>query len=92
MENIITELWYGNVRPWEQSNHGDEDFLKLSQFLVTHQHNLRDSLTEEQKKLLEKYEECCIELEGIEAKNAFTHGFCLGVKLLSAVMHTKTGE
>lgn len=92
MEKIITDLWYGNIRPWEQSNCGDQEFLALTSRVCEDQHALLDNLTPAQRELYEKYNQTCIELEGVIAKNAFTSGFCLGTRLILGVMGTQTGE
>ena len=51
-----------------------------------------EGLTEAQKELLEKYDECQNELSAKTEKNAFVQGFCLGMRLLAAATYTQTGE
>ena len=91
MDNIITELWYGNIRPCEQANRGDEAFHELMSLVCKNQHALLDSLAPAQRELYEKYNQVCIEMEGAVARNAFADGFCLGARLFAAAMSTQTG-
>ena len=92
MDNILTELWYGNVAPWEQSNRCDREYKELTELLCRNRDKLTEGLTEAQKELLEKYDECQNELSAKTEKIAFVQGFCLGTLLLAAATYTQTGE
>lgn len=92
MDNILTELWYGNVSPWEQSNRGDRESKELTALLHRNRDQLTEGLTQAQKEILEKYDDCQNELSAKTEKNAFICGFCLGVRLMTAAQHTQTGE
>ena len=92
MDNILTELWYGNVAPWEQSNRLDREYKELTELLCRNRDRLTEGLTEAQKELLDKYDECQNELNAKTEKNAFVQGFCLGTRLLAAATYTQTGE
>ena len=92
MDNILTELWYGNVAPWEQSNRSDREYKELTELLCRNRDKLTEGLTEAQKELLDKYDECQNELSAKTEKNAFVQGFCLGTRLLAAATYTQTGE
>ena len=92
MDNILTELWYGNVAPWEQSNRLDREYKELAELLCRNRDRLTEGLTEAQKELLEKYDDCQNELSVKTERNAFVQGFCLGTRLLAAATYTQTGE
>ena len=92
MDNILTELWYGNVAPWEQSNRLDREYKELTELLCRNRDRLTEGLTEAQKELLDKYDECQNELNAKTERNAFVQGFCLGTRLLAAATYTQTGE
>ena len=92
MDNILEELWYGNVAPWEQSNRCDREYKELTELLHRNRDKLSEGLTEAQKELLDKYDECQNELNAKTEKNAFVQGFCLGTRLLAAAIYTQTGE
>ncbi|MBP3572784.1 MAG: hypothetical protein J6M42_12600 [Clostridia bacterium] len=92
MDNILEELWYGNVAPWEQSNRLDREYKELTELLCRNRDRLTEGLTEAQKELLDKYDECQNELNAKTERNAFVQGFCLGTRLLAAATYTQTGE
>lgn len=92
MDNILEQLWYGNVAPWEQSNRHDREYKELTELLCRNRDRLTEGLTEAQKELLDKYDECQNELNAKTEKNAFVQGFCLGTRLLAAATYTQTGE
>lgn len=92
MDNILEQLWYGNIAPWEHSTHNDREYKELTELLHRNRDKLTEGLTEAQKELLDKYDECQNELNAKTEKNAFVQGFCLGTRLLAAATYTQTGE
>ncbi|MBQ9784357.1 MAG: hypothetical protein IJW29_02545 [Clostridia bacterium] len=53
----------------------------LEKLLARHRDNLVSTLTEKQREIFEKYTDCLREVEGINACDAFTYGFSLGIRL-----------
>ena len=92
MDNILTELWYGNVAPWEQSGKNDRETREMTARMFRAREKLAGELTDEQVKILEKYDDCANELSAKTERNAFIKGFSLGIRLLTAAMYTQTGE
>ena len=92
MDNILEELWYGNIAPWEHSTRNDREYKELAALLCRNRDRLTEGLTEAQKELLDQYDECQNELSAKTEKNAFTQGFCLGTRLLAAATSTQPGE
>ena len=92
MDNILEQLWYGNVAPWEHSTRNDREYKELTELLCRNRDKLTEGLTEAQKELLDKYDECQNELSAKTERNAFVQGFCLGTRLLAAATYTQTGE
>ena len=92
MDNILEELWYGNVAPWEQSTRHDREYKELTALLCRNRDRLTEGLTEAQKEILEKYDDCQNELSAKAEKTAFIKGFGLGMRLLAAATYTQTGE
>ena len=92
MDNILEKLWYGNVAPWEQSNRLDREYKELTELLRRNRDKLTEGLTEEQKALLDEYDDRQNELSATTEKNAFVQGVCLGMRLLAAATYTRTGE
>ena len=92
MDTILEKLWYGNIAPWEQTGRHDREYKELAALLCRNRDRLTEGLTEAQKELLEKYDDCQNELSAKTEKNAFVQGFCLGMRLLATATYTQTGE
>ena len=89
----IDELWYGNVAPFEQCTRGDKRLKELLSLVARNREELDSSLTDRQKEILEKFEENMNELHGVTERDAFSHGFRLGVQLMAeSFLHPITFE
>ena len=83
MMKTIDELWYGNISPFEQCTRGDKRLKELLSLMARNRDELEETLTEKQKEALEKFEENLNEMHGIAERDAFSHGFRLGVQLMA---------
>ena len=79
--DIIKELWYGNVSPFEQSTRGDKQLKELLKLAARNKEELDGTLTEKQKETLEKFEEALNEMHSIAERDAFSYGLRLGIRL-----------
>lgn len=84
MENIISELWYGRIRPIEKT--ANAEILELENLLSRNYHDLMKTLDEEQKSIFEKYTENASENLCLNCEKAFYDGFCLCAKLLTEAL------
>ena len=55
---ILDELWYGNISPFEQCNRGDKRLKELLKPVARNREEPDGTLTEKQKEIPEKFEEC----------------------------------
>ena len=53
---------------------------------------LEETLTEKQKEILEKFEDCMNEMHSITERDAFSYGFRLGVQLMAESFLLPLGE
>ena len=90
--DIIKELWYGNVSPFEQCTRGDKQLKELLKLVARNKEELDASLTDKQKETLEKFEDCMNEMHSITERDAFSYGFRLGVQLMAEVFLLPIGE
>ena len=81
--DIIKELWYGNVAPFEQCTRGDKQMKELLSLTARNRDELGEGLTEKQKETLEKFEEALNEMHSIAERDAFSYGLRLGIRLLT---------
>ena len=90
--DIINELWYGNVSPFEQCTRGDKRLKELLKLVARNREELDVTLTDKQKETLEKFEDCMNEIHGITERDAFSYGFRLRVQLMAEVFLLPLGE
>lgn len=88
----ISELWYGNIHPFEQCTCGDKRVKELMKLAARNHEELEKSLTEKQKEILEKLEECLNEMHDYAEQDAFSYGFRLGVRLMAEAFVLPIGE
>lgn len=81
--NILDELWYGNISPFEQCTRDDKRLKELLKLVARNREELGETLTEKQKETLEKFEECMNEMHSMTERDAFSCGFRLGVQLMA---------
>ena len=86
MRSILEELWYSNVWP-NHSAHGlNDETKKLMKYVADHHDRLYSTLTEQQKELFEKFNDCHSELASIDEREIFIYGFRLGARIAIEVM------
>ena len=89
MKSLLEELFYGNICPSEDSWNCTDEVKKLSGYIADHQDNLRASLTDEQREVLDKLNDCQTELEDIAERALFAYAFKLGMRIAIEVFCTK---
>ena len=62
---ILDELWYGNIEPTEYDTSSCKECKKLLELICRNEEKLRDTMTDEQKVLFEKYTDCVREHQTI---------------------------
>ena len=84
--NTIQDLYYGRISPYEMSISTAPEYQKLKALADKNEDLLRETLSDEQKELLEKLIECITDISSISERDMFITGFQLGVKLMIDVM------
>ena len=79
----IDELWYGNISPFEQCTRRNKKLKELLTLTARNKEELDATLTDRQKEILEKFEDCMNEMNAITERNAFSYGFKLGIRLMA---------
>ena len=90
--NILDELWYGNINPQEQSKENNRAINELLNLMGRNRDRLHDSLTEEQRETLEKYDDCVNEMYGLIESEIFSYAFRLGGRLMLATLLGEGGS
>ena len=84
--NTIQDLYYGRISPYEMSISTTLEYQKLKALANRNEDLLRESLSDEQKELLDKLTECITDISSISERDMFIAGFRLGMKLMIDVM------
>ena len=83
---IIEDLYYGRIAPYEMNISATTEYQKLKALADRNEDLLRESLSDEQKELLDKLIETVTDISSISERDMFIAGFRLGMKLMMDVM------
>ena len=86
MKSILEELWYGNIYPNSEYREATKEVRKLMGCIADHHDSLRSTLTDKQKEILEKFDDCYAELTGINERDIFVYAFRLGARIAIEAM------
>lgn len=86
MRSILEELFYGNICPNTDCQSRDKETKQLMGYIADHHDNLLSTLNEQQKELLEKFDDCYNELTDINERAIFTYAFKLGMRIAIEVL------
>ena len=91
---VLEDLWYGNIDPCETILKGNKQFKNLLSLMGRNRDKLNDTLTDQQKELLEKYDDVINEMHSLAEVESFTCGFSLGIRLMmeSVLIELTTSE
>ena len=81
MRSILEELFYGNVCPGDDCRRRDKQAKQLMGYVAEHHDRLFNTLSDEQKEILEKLDDCSSELAGINEREVFVYAFRLGAQI-----------
>ncbi len=85
--NILKELFYGNVYPYEKQTSRNSELDNLRQLVLRNEKAMSELLTtEEQKDRFGKYLDCLSELSRFTELQNFENGFRLGSRIMLEVM------
>ena len=83
----LEDLYYGNIIPHEHSFKRGSAYSEVLGYIVRHQDDLIQTLTEQQKEIFEKLKDCESELHGMNELEAFISGFKLAIRIMIEVLH-----
>ena len=87
MKSILEELFYGNVCPNTECRSKDEQTKQLMGYIADHHSALNETLTDKQKEILEKFDDCYNELTDINEREIFVYAFKLGMRIAVEVLY-----
>ena len=72
--NILEDLWFGNISPWERPFRKDGAYAELL------------ALNDEEKEIFEKFADCTTEMHDLTEREAFVKGFTIGARIIIEVL------
>ncbi len=81
MKSMIKELWRGNVMPPEDSRYNTPEMKQLLEYISRHNNDLLKTMTDEQKEIFEKFEDCWGEYVTYAEEAIFEYAFKLGMQI-----------
>ena len=89
MRSILEELFYGNICPNTDCRSHDKETKQLMGYIADHHDNLLSTLNNQQKEILEKFDDCYNELTDINEREIFVYAFKLGMRIAIEVLHNE---
>ena len=87
--NVIKELWHGNIVPQDDSRNNSPEMKELMEYMARHHDDLLKSMTDEQKEIFEKFDDCWSEYMSLAEAAIFEYAFKLGANLILNVLEQK---
>ena len=81
MKSMTNELWHGNVYPQTDSTNNSPEMKELMEYMARHHDDLLKTLTDEQKEIFEKFDDCWDEYVSLAEAAIFEYAFKLGARL-----------
>ena len=81
MRSILEELFYGNICPNTDCRSNDKETKQLMGYIADHHSKLLSTLNDQQKEILEKFDDCYNELTDINEREIFVYAFKLGARI-----------
>ena len=91
MKSVIKDLWHGNINPQDDSRNNSPEMKELMEYMARHHDDLLKTLTDEQKEIFEKFEDCWGEYASYAEEAIFEYAFRLGARLAMEVQTNTDG-
>ena len=84
--NILEEFWYGNIEPAEYDASPSEEYRELIRLLSRNEEKLLATMTDAQKDLFSRYQDCVRDYQTMAECLLFQRSFRLGARLMLEVL------
>ena len=81
MKSILNERWHGNVCPQTDSRNNSPEMKELMEYMARHHDDLLKTMTDEQKKIFEKFDDCWSEYMSLAEAAIFEYAFKIGMQI-----------
>ena len=83
---ILEEFWYGNIEPTEYDTSPCKEYHTTLKLINRNEEMLMATMTDEQKELFSRYNDCIHEFQTMTDCLIFQHSFKLGARMMLEVM------
>ena len=87
MKSILGELWYGNITPQEDCRDNTPEMKQLMEYMARHHDDLLKTLSDEQRDIFERFDDCLSECASLAEEAIFVYVFRLGAELTFDALH-----
>ena len=84
--NILEEFWYGNLDPAEYDTSPSPEYKELLQLISRYEEKLLATMTDAQKDLFSRYQDCVREFQATAECLLFQNSFCLGARMMLEII------
>ena len=84
--NILEEFWYGNIEPAEYDASPSKEYKELLQLISRNEEKLLATMTDAQKDLFSRYQDCVREFHTMTECLLFQNSFRLGATIMIEVL------
>ena len=81
MRSTLEELWHGNISPETDSRTNTPEMKRLMEYIARHHDTLMTTMTDEQKDIFERFDDCWSEYASLAEKSIFVYAFRLGANI-----------
>ena len=84
--SILEEFWYGNIEPTEYDTSSSKEYKEMLQLISRNEEKLLATMTDSQKDLFSRYQDCVREFQAMAECLLFQNSFRLGARMMLEVM------
>lgn len=84
--NILEEFWYGNLEPAEYDTSPSMEYKELLQLIGRNEEKLLTTMTDAQKDLFSRYQDCVREFQAMAECLLFQNSFRLGATIMLEIL------
>ena len=86
---IIKELWHENIAPQDDARNNTKEMKELMGYMTNHHVELIKSMTDKQKEIFEKFDDCWSEYMSLVEAGIFEYAFKLGMQIAIETLSKK---
>ena len=87
MKNKLGELWHGNISPQENCHNNTPEMKQLMDYMARHHDDLLKTLSDEQRDIFERFDDCWSEYASLAEEAIFVYAFRLGAQITLDALH-----